>query len=169
LLSYRILVTTPWIVCELVFSQEKQQFQLAPFGSAPVSSSTTKAQHYVDSKANSVFSAAPVDSALLGSHLIEITPSLSAAALVYLEKRGKCCLLMRLIGNSPPSQIQEIQKIELSAVPLKTIKLKVQGSNGAIFSGVLSFRNDSVAGFGYIYEKSSDPIIQQVSLYISNA
>ena len=76
---------------------------------------------------------------------------------------------MRLIGNSPPSQIQEIQKIELSAVPLKTIKLKVQGSNGAIFSGVLSFRNDSVAGFGYIYEKSSDPIIQQVSLYISNA
>ncbi|KAF0719996.1 Aste57867_647 [Aphanomyces stellatus] len=154
----RILVTTPWTVCELQYLEDDKQFHLHRLGLT-----SSKAVHSELDYAITMASI-PHDSSLLACDVLKLSAAVSALILLYQEPRGQCCLTLQTFSStpapSPPKQhaapTNKRHRFEQSAVPLKSVTTTAVNSSDAIFYGVLLFRTDSITAYGFVHDMPSD-------------
>ncbi|RLO09684.1 hypothetical protein DYB28_013629 [Aphanomyces astaci] len=158
----RILVTTPWTVCELQYRNDDDQFHFSPLGLTK--ESTPTALDYAMSNANM-----PTDSSLLACDVLHLWSSRSALVLLYQEPRGgRCWLTLQPFSTATPpdqSSTQILrQRFEQTSVPLKSVTVTVRNGQGRHFHGVLLFRTDSVVACGYIQDTNDSNHVQAEQL-----
>ncbi|ETV83996.1 hypothetical protein, variant 1 [Aphanomyces astaci] len=158
----RILVTTPWTVCELQYRNDDDQFHFSPLGLTK--ESTPTALDYAMSNATM-----PADSSLLACDVLHLWSSRSALVLLYQEPRGgRCWLTLQPFSTATPpdqSSTQILrQRFEQTSVPLKSVTVTVRNGQGRHFHGVLLFRTDSVVACGYIQDTNDSNHVQAEQL-----
>ncbi|KAH9090738.1 hypothetical protein Ae201684P_006144 [Aphanomyces euteiches] len=150
--SDRILVTTPWSVCELLYLHNDKQFHLDPVGMSPSKEKYSDLDHAMAS------AGMPHESSVLACDVLTISPSKSVLVLLYQEPRGRCCLTLQSIpdSSSKTDLSHERSRFEQSSVPLKSVVVNVRDVIGALsFFGVLLFRTDSIIACGYVTDDST--------------
>ncbi|OQR87842.1 hypothetical protein ACHHYP_07979 [Achlya hypogyna] len=145
----RLLVTTPWMVCDLQFLHETQQFHLSPLGIFP-SSEDAPPSTMDDIDRAMVMAGTPLDASFLSSDVLHVSPDHRVLVLVYQELHGPCCLLLQPCGGRPGRQ-----RFEQADVPLKTIPMTATVGDAQFFGAVL-FRHDAIVAVGYTASDSTE-------------
>ncbi|KDO32271.1 hypothetical protein SPRG_02750 [Saprolegnia parasitica CBS 223.65] len=133
----RLLVTTPWAICDLRFQHETQTFQLSPLGDAAAMDDVDRAM---------LMAGTPPDASFLYSDILHLSATERVLLLVYQELHGKCCVVLQPVGKTASSKTR--QRLEQTDVPLKTVPMAVEVGN-ASFHGALLFRHDAIVAVGY--------------------
>ncbi|OQR86221.1 hypothetical protein THRCLA_10561 [Thraustotheca clavata] len=138
----RLLVTTPWMLCNLNFVENTQQFQLIPLGLSP--------EDPIDKAF--IMAGTPTDATFLFSDILQVAPNKSILVLVYQEAKGSCCLVLQPYGENGGSR----ERLEQDQVPLKSLPTIAASENGSRFFGVVLFRHDSISAFGFTISEDAE-------------
>ncbi|EQC27740.1 hypothetical protein SDRG_14489 [Saprolegnia diclina VS20] len=137
----RLLVTTPWAICDLRFQHETQTFQLSPLGLAQDAAAMDDVDRAM------VMAGTPPDASFLSSDILHLSATERVLLLVYQELHGKCCVVLQPVGQAASSKTR--QRLEQNDVPLKTVSMAVEVGD-ASFHGALLFRHDAIVAVGYV-------------------